>query len=146
MSGADCLSPLRFFDWVLCVRSWTVHVSVGLVWLVSLVFHYWVEKRRCLCGFNARFLITADREMVPISSVASPFHQIGWVEPYCKKAFVRLKLLNNRYPMPFSTKTIAPTAVSANPTIEKAEHHVAAGMNSLSPNNEKRKTYAQQPD
>ena len=78
MSGADCLSPLRFFDWVLCVRSWTVHVSVGLVWLVSLVFHYWVENRRCLFGFVARFLITANRVIVPISFGASPFHQIGW--------------------------------------------------------------------
>ena len=63
MSGADCLSPLRFFVWVLCVRSWTVRVSVGLVWLISHVFHYWVENRRCLFGFDARFLITADRDI-----------------------------------------------------------------------------------
>ena len=77
VSGADCLSPLRRGDWVLCVRLCIVRVSVGLVWLVSLVFHYWVEKRRCLYSFNARFLITADREIVPISSGASPFHQIG---------------------------------------------------------------------
>ena len=55
MSGADFLSPLRRGVWVLCVRAWTVRVSVGLVWLVSLVFHYWVEKRRCLFGFVARF-------------------------------------------------------------------------------------------
>ena len=70
---------------MLCVRACIVRVSVGLVWLVSLVFHYWVEKRRCLFGFYARFLITADREMVPISFGASPFHQIGWAEPYCKR-------------------------------------------------------------
>ena len=47
---------------MLCVLAWTVRVSVGLVWLISLVFHYWVEKRRCLYGFDARFLITADRD------------------------------------------------------------------------------------
>ena len=47
VSGAGRSSPLRRIDWVLCVRAWTVRVSVGLVWLVSLVFHYWVEKRRC---------------------------------------------------------------------------------------------------
>ena len=68
---------------MLCVRPGIVRVSVGLVWLVSYVFHYWVEKRRCLCILFARFLITADREMVPILLGASPFHQIGWVEPYC---------------------------------------------------------------
>ena len=116
MSGADCLSPLRFFVWVLCVRLCIVRVSVGLVGLVSLVFHYWVENRRCLCSFDARFLITADREMVPISSGASPFHQIGWAEPYWKKAFVRLRLLKNWYSIPLSAKTTDPTAVSANPT------------------------------
>ena len=56
MSGADFSSPLRFLVWVLCVRAWTVRVSVGLVWLISHVFHYWVEKRRCLFGFDVRFL------------------------------------------------------------------------------------------
>ena len=85
MSGADFSSPLRCEDWVLCVRACIARVSVGLVWLVSLVFHYWVEKRRCLFGFDARFLITADREIGPISPGASPFHQIGWAEPYWKK-------------------------------------------------------------
>ena len=72
MSGADFSSPLRREDWVLCVRACVVRVSVGLVWLVSFVFHYWVEKRRCLFGFIARFLITADREIVPISLDANP--------------------------------------------------------------------------
>ena len=67
---------------MLCVRPGIVRVSDGLVWLVSLVFHYWVEKRRCVYGFDARFLITADREIGPFSSDASPFHQIGWAEPY----------------------------------------------------------------
>ena len=101
---------------MLCVRSCIVRVSDGLVGLVSHVFHYWVEKRRCLCSFNARFLITADREMVPISFGTSPFHQIGWVEPYWKKAFVWFGLLNNRHSITVSAKTIDPTAVSANPT------------------------------
>ena len=104
MSGADCLSPLRFFVWVLCVRLCIVRVSVGLVGLVSLVFHYWVENRRCLCSFDARFLITADREMVPISFGASPFHQIGWAEEYCKKAFVRLRLLMIWFSITLSAK------------------------------------------
>ena len=62
------------------------------------------------------FWITADREIVPISFGASPFHQIGWVEPYCKKAFVRFRLLKNWYSITFSAKTNDSTAVSANPT------------------------------
>ena len=116
MSGANFSSPLRREDWVLCVRSCIVRVSDGLVWLISLVFHYWWEKRRCLYGFNARVLITADREIVPISSGASPYHQLGWAETYCKKAFVRFRLLMLWYSIPFSTKTTVSTAVSANPT------------------------------
>ena len=101
---------------MLCVRVWTVRVSDGLVRLVSFVFHYWWKKTLFVYPFCSFFLITADREMVPISSGASPFHQIGWAEPYCKKAFVRFRLLNNCYFIPFSAKTIDPTAVSANPT------------------------------
>ena len=65
---------------MLCVRVEVARVSDGLVWLVSLVFHYWVEKRRCLYGFDARFLITADREIVAISFGTSPFHQLDWAE------------------------------------------------------------------
>ena len=114
MSGADFSSPLRREDWVLCVRLCIVRVSVGLVWLISFVFHYWVEKRRCLCSFDARFLITADRDFVPISLDASPFHQIGRAEPYWKKAFVRFRLLMIWYSITFSAKTNDPTAVSAN--------------------------------
>ena len=108
---------------MLCVRAWTVRVSVGLVWLVSLVFHYWVEKRRCLLGFYARFLITADREMGPFSLDASPFHQIGWAEPYWKKAFVRFRLLMFWYSITVSGKTNDPTAVSANPTKDFGKNH-----------------------
>ena len=101
---------------MLCVRLCIVRVSIGLVWLVSFVYHYWVEKRRCLYGFDARFLITADREncsnFVWCKSI-SP-NRLGRTILY--KAFVRLRLLNNRYSITFSTKTNASTAVSANPT------------------------------
>ena len=41
VSGADCLSPLRFFVWVLCVRVWTVRVSEDFVGHISHVFHWW---------------------------------------------------------------------------------------------------------
>ena len=68
---------------MLCVRACVVRVSVGLVWLVSHVFHYWWKKDAVCLALTHVFLITADREMVPISSGASPFHQIGWAEPYC---------------------------------------------------------------
>ena len=56
VSGADCLSPLRRIVWVLCVRAWTVRVSVDFVGHMSFVFHYWWKKRRCLFGFVARSL------------------------------------------------------------------------------------------
>ena len=108
---------------MLCVRAWTVRVSVGLVWLISLVFHYWVEKRRCLYGFDARFLITADRDYCANFVGASPFHQIGWAEPYWKKAFVQFELLMIWFSITLSTKTNAPTAVSANPTIDHIQTH-----------------------
>ena len=47
VSGADCLSPLRYDVWVLCVRAEVACVSENLVELVSFAFHYWMEKRRC---------------------------------------------------------------------------------------------------
>ena len=61
-----------------------------------------------------------------------------------KNAFVQLVLQENRYPIqskPLTmqlshtvpNKTNDPIAVSANPTKEKAKHHVAAGTNDLSP-------------
>ena len=43
--------------------------------------------------------ITADREIVPISYGASPFHQCCRVEEYWENAFVRLELQENRYPI-----------------------------------------------
>ena len=60
--------------------------------------------------------------IVPISFSARPFHQIGWVEPYCKKAFVRFRLLMICFSIPLSAKTIDPTAVSANPTKEHSQN------------------------
>ncbi len=74
-------------------------------------------KKDAVCvALTHVFLITANREMLPISFGASPFHQIGWAELYCKKLFVRLRLLKNRCSITVSTKTNDPTAVSANPT------------------------------
>ena len=74
-------------------------------------------KKDAVClALSHVFWITADREMVPISLDASPFHQLGWVEPYCKKVFVRFRLLMLWCSIPLSAKTIDSTAVSANPT------------------------------
>ena len=151
VSGASRSSPLRRGVWVLCVRLCIVRVSVGLVWLVSLVFHYWVKKRRCLCILFARFLITADRaycaNFVGCKSI-SP-NRLGRTILY--KAFVRFRLLIIWYFIPFSAKEETQPRVSlrntlrANPTKEKAKHHVAAGKNDLPPNNEKRANKAQHP-
>ena len=44
VSGADCLLPLRYIVWVLCVRAWTVRVSVDFVGLMSFVFHWWWDR------------------------------------------------------------------------------------------------------
>ena len=44
MSGAGRSSPLRYIVWVLCVRAWTVRVSVDFVGLGSHVFHYWWDR------------------------------------------------------------------------------------------------------
>ena len=60
---------------MLCVRVCIVRVSVGLVWLVSHVFHYWWEKDAVCVAFLLVFWITADREMVPILPGASPLYQ-----------------------------------------------------------------------
>ena len=96
---------------MLCVRAWTVRVSVGLVGLISHVFHYWVEKKTLFvylfCSF---FGLPLTATIVPISLDASPFHQIGWAELYWEKAFVRFGLLMIWYSIPFSTKTNDSTA------------------------------------
>ena len=75
----------------------------------------WKKDAVCL-AFTHVFLITADRDYCFNFVGASPFHQFGWAEPYCKNAFVRFRLLMLWFSIPFSAKTIDPTAVSANPT------------------------------
>ena len=37
-SGTDCSSPLRFFDWVLCVRAGDVRVSGGMLGMFRSFF------------------------------------------------------------------------------------------------------------
>ena len=75
----------------------------------------WKKDAVCVALTHV-FWITADREMVPISLDASPFHQIGWAEPYWKKAFVEFRLLMIWFSITVSAKTIDSTAVSANLT------------------------------
>ena len=82
----------------------------------------WKKDAVCLALSHVLW-ITADREIVPISLNASPFHQIGWVEPYWKKAFVRFRLLMIWFSITLSTKTNDPTVVSANPTIDHIQTH-----------------------
>ena len=88
-------------------------VLLGLYRLFFIIG--WKKDAVCMALTHV-FGITADRDIVPISLDASPFHQIGWTEPYWKKAFVRLRLLMIWYSITVSAKTIDPTAVSANPT------------------------------
>ena len=84
MSGANRSSPLRYFVWVLCVRAWTVRVSVDFAGLVSFVFHYWwdvlyVPAATWRFAMDVR-RITADRDIVPILLDVSLFYQICWTE------------------------------------------------------------------
>ena len=44
VSGADCLLPLRYIVWVLCVRAGAFRVSVDFVGLMSFVFHWWWDR------------------------------------------------------------------------------------------------------
>ena len=82
-------------------------------------FSLLVEKRRCLCILFCSFLgLPLTATIASISLDASPYHQLGWAEPYCKNAFVRLRLQMLCFSIPFSDKTIDPIAVSANPTID----------------------------
>ena len=86
MSGASRLSPLRCGVWVLCVRAWTVRVSDGLVRLISFVFSLLGGKKTLFVyPFCSFFGLPLTATIVPISLDASPFHQIGWAEPYWKK-------------------------------------------------------------
>ena len=76
----------------ICVRAIIVRVSVGLLGWYRSFFIIGGKKDAVCVAFLFVFLITADREMVPISSGASPFHQLCRVQKYRKNAFVRLKL------------------------------------------------------
>ena len=75
----------------------------------------WKKDAVCL-ALMCVFWITADRDnchnFVGCKSI-SPI-RLGRTILY--KAFVRFRILNNWFSIPFSTKTIDPTAVSANPT------------------------------
>ena len=74
-------------------------------------------KKDAVCtALTHVFGLPLTATIASIMSGASPFHQIGWAEPYCKKAFVRLRLLIIWYSITVSAKIIDPTAVSANPT------------------------------
>ena len=140
------MSPLRRGVWVLCVRAWIACVSENHAWHMSFVFYYWMEKRRCSGSLVVSFF------ELPLTAMLFQFRWCKSISPnwlgrtIMEKAFVRLRLLMFWYPIPLPTKTNDPIAVSANPTKEKAKPHVAAGTNSLSPNNEKRAIPAQQPD
>ena len=120
--------------------------------------------------------ITADRAISTISYSASPFHQLCRVEEYSKTALVRLKLQENGYSIQSKPLTIPviphrlysfpyslsyyntsftyryppkETTQSRSAQILRktiANLHVTAGTNDLSPNNEKRKIPAQQPN
>ena len=74
------------------------------------------KKTLFVYPFCSFFGLPLTATIVPISLDASPFHQIGWAEPYWKKAFVRFRLLMIWFSITLSTKTNAPTAVSADPT------------------------------
>ena len=59
VSGADRLSPVPNFIWVLCVRAMIVRVSVDFVGLGSFVFHYWGDRSfvpAATCGFAFSFV------------------------------------------------------------------------------------------
>ena len=92
VSGAGRSSPVPNLVWVLCVRAWTVRVSVDFVGHMSFIFHWWWD-RLFIPAATWRFAvvyrwITADRAISTISLDASPFHQICRVQKYRKKAFV----------------------------------------------------------
>ena len=87
----DC-SRFSRFRW-----AWIARFSLVVGWTVRScgygMFCY---------GLSLRLPLTAP--FLPISYGASPFHQLGWAEPYCKKAFVRFELLMIWYFMPLSAK------------------------------------------
>ena len=86
VSGAGRLSPLRREDWVLCVRAWTVRISEDFVGHCIARFSLLGGKKTLFVyPFLLVFWITADRDYCTNFVGASPFHQIGWAEPYWKK-------------------------------------------------------------
>ena len=101
---------------MLCVRLCIVRISVGLVWLVSLVFHDWGEKDAVCLALTHVFWITADRDY------CSNFARCKSISPnwlgrtILYKAFVRFGLLMLWFSITVSAKTNDSTAVSANPT------------------------------
>ena len=128
--------PLRREDWVLCVRLCIVRVSVGLFWLVSLVFHYWVEKKTLLEWLGSFvFGLPLTAKWHQFRMVQAPFTKYAGCKNIVKNAFVRLKLQENGYPIQYKPLTIQtipyrypskkndPIAVSANPTIDHSQTH-----------------------
>ena len=90
--------------------------------------------------------------------VQAHFTNVAGCKNIVKKAFVQLKLQENRYsiqPKPLTIQVIPhyyppkETIQSRSAQIQQisvAKPHIAAGTNDLPPNNEKRATKAQQPD
>ena len=173
---------------MLCVRAWTVRVSVDFGRLVSFVFHWWwidcsfLRLRLVLPWSIVGLPLTAP--FSPILLDASPFHQICRVQKHRKKcvraaetpkkqvshtgsAYLTIQVIPHRlysfsiqpklltlqifrtvtHPNKRSTRVSA-YAINCAQILRKtiAKHHVAAGTNDLSPNNEKRAIPAQQPD
>ena len=152
-SGVRCKSLIATSTWclgALCSALYRSRFSRSCLACIAC-FSLLGEKKRCLCILFARFWITADRaycaNFVGCKSI-SP-NRLGRTILY--KAFVRFRLLKIWYFIPFSAKEETQPRVSlrntlrANPTKEKAKHHVAAGKNDLPPNNEKRANKAQHP-
>ena len=79
VSGAGRSSPLRYFVWLLCVRAWTVRVSVNFAGLWSFVFHWWWIGCSCLRLRGVLLWIFVELPLTapffPILLDVSPFHQ-----------------------------------------------------------------------
>ena len=82
MSGAIARRHLDFLFGCFVFGSVSFAFQMVLFGLYRTFFIIGGKKDAVCLALTLVFLITADREMVPISSGASPFHQIGWVEPY----------------------------------------------------------------
>ena len=92
-------------------------------WAYFFRFSLLVEKKTLFVWLCRTFFgLPLTATIVTISLDASPFHQIGWAEPYWKKAFVRFRLLMIWFSITLSTKTNDPTAVSADPTKDHSKN------------------------